>query len=87
MIIYSHETYIKDTEDPFEVQCPGGYPAFIILCVEKASDHVPFPLLDDVTLDIGHSSAIQNPVSEWHHVWIIIQLTLPIAQSLPTRID
>jgi len=55
--------YVKDTKDPIEVQPPGGDRLFIILCVDKSRDHVPFTLLDDLPLNLHDGPAAGPRVS------------------------
>ena len=58
-------THVKDIKDPVEVRPPGRDRAFIILRMEHPSDTTSLTLLDDVLLDLRHSSVIENLVSEY----------------------
>ena len=51
-------------EDPVEVGPPGNNRLFIVLRVEEPRDSVSFTPLDDLPLNLGHSSAIESLVSE-----------------------
>ena len=48
-------THVKDMNNPVEVRPPGGDCLFIVLRVILSRDHIPFPPLDDVPLDLVHS--------------------------------
>lgn len=50
-------------EDPVEVRSPGGKGVLVVLGVEKAREKASLAQLDDVFLDLGHSSAIEVTVS------------------------
>ena len=60
----SDGTYVEDVEDPVEVQPPGCDRPLIVLRVENSRDCISFTPLDDTPLDLGHSPAIANLVSE-----------------------
>ena len=47
-------------KDPVEALLPSSDRIFVVLRVEGSGDHVPFTLLDDPIMDIGHSSAIET---------------------------
>ena len=64
-------TYVEDLKDPNEVQLPGGDGFFVIFCMGKLGEQIPFLLLDDLYLDFCHSSAIDGVVSEAHIMYII----------------
>ena len=60
-----YRMYLKDMKDPVEFQPPGCDRIFITLRMEHPSDPITFIQLDDVLLDIGHSSVVGNLVSEY----------------------
>lgn len=45
-------THVEDVKDPEEVKPPSGDRIFIALRVEKSRGDTPFPLLDNVFLDL-----------------------------------
>lgn len=45
-------------KDPGEVLLPGGYSIFVFLRMEESRGHMSVALLDDLLLDLGHSSAV-----------------------------
>ena len=59
-------TYVEDLKDPNEVQLPGGDGFLVIFRMGKLGEQIPFLLLDDLYLDLCHSSAIDGVVSEAH---------------------
>ena len=50
-------------EDPIEVLSPSRDHIFVVCCVEQSGDHVPFAPLDNLLLDLIHSSMIKVSVS------------------------
>ena len=50
--------------NPDEVLHPSGIPVLIALREDETRDYIPFTQLDDLSLDLGHSSAIMTLVSE-----------------------
>ena len=60
----SDGTYVEDVEDPVEVQPPGRDRPLIVLRMENPRDCISFTPLDDTPLDLCHSPAIANLVSE-----------------------
>ena len=65
MTIYtSGGTHVKDTKDPVQVQFPGSDRLVVVLLVEALRNRISFIPLDDVLLDLGHSTAIENFVSK-----------------------
>jgi hypothetical protein len=58
------QTYCENVKDPVEVQLPRSDRLFITLRVEKSGDRISFAQLDDLPLDLGHSSAIEALVSK-----------------------
>ena len=67
----SDGTYVEDVEDPVEVQPPGRDRPLIVLRVKNSRDRILSTPLDDAPLDLGHSPAIANLVSEWPGICII----------------
>ena len=59
----SDRTHIEHMKDPIEVRPPCRDRLFIVLCVEHSRDTASLTPLDDVLLDLRHSSTIVNPVS------------------------
>ena len=57
-------TYVEDMKDLVEVRLPGGDHFFIILCVEKSSECIPFAFLDDLPLDLRQGAAIGSIVNK-----------------------
>ena len=57
-------------KDPAEVQPPGGDCFLIVLRMEKPRDRVPFTILFDVPLDLGHGPMIESLVSGLHDMSI-----------------
>ena len=49
-------------KDPDKVIPPTGNLVLIDLGAENSEGHVPFTLLDDIPLDLGHGSAIEASV-------------------------
>ena len=60
----SHRTHVENVKDPVEVQPPARDCLFVVLCVEHPRDPISFAPLDNVPLDLSHSPAIWNFVSE-----------------------
>ena len=57
-------THVEDMKDPVEVQSPGRNPFFIILRVEKARNNASITQLDNGSLDLRYSPAINETVSK-----------------------
>ena len=57
-------TYVEDVKDPVEIQPPRRDRLFVALRVEHPRHPASFTSLDDVLLDLGHSAAIGNLVSD-----------------------
>ena len=57
-------------KDPVEIQPPGRNRFFIVLRVEYPRDSTSSTTLDDVLLDLGHSPAIGDLVSEYPGVCV-----------------
>ena len=51
-------------KNPIELLPPGGNRIFVVLRMEDSRDRVPFTLLNDLPLDLGHSSVIEASVNE-----------------------
>ena len=49
-------------KDPDKVIPPTGNLVLINLGAENSEDHVPFTLLDDIPLDLGHGAVIEASV-------------------------
>lgn len=45
-----------------EIQCPGGDCLFVVLRVVIPRKRMPFAPFDDITLDLGHSPAVEGLV-------------------------
>ena len=56
-------------EDPYEILLPRGDLSLITLGENESMHRAPFSLLDDLPLDIGQSSAIENL-----HKWITLRV-------------
>ena len=56
-------THVEYVEDPVEVLPPTRNHIFVGLRMEDSRDRMPFTLVDDLPLDLGHSSAIETLVS------------------------
>ena len=54
-------TYVEDVKDPIEVQLPGSNNFFVALCVQESRERISSTLLDDLSLNLGHSPAIDSP--------------------------
>ena len=77
--------YVEDLKDPAEVQPPSGDRISIIPRLENPRDHVPSTLLDDLPIDLRHSSMMKLIVSVlselciagWTHIvnWFIASRT------------
>ena len=50
-------THVEDMKDSIEVLLPSGDGILITFCMEEPRGRVPFPLLDNLLLDPGHSPA------------------------------
>ena len=59
-ICVTQGTYIEGVKDLIDIQPPCSDPAFILLRAEKARDHIPFALLDDIPLDPAHDTACES---------------------------
>ena len=57
-------THIEDVKDPNKVILPSGDLVLIDLRMEHSGEHIPFFLLNDLPLDLGHGSGIETRVSE-----------------------
>ena len=69
-VLYGSDgTHVKDVKGPVEVQPPGGDRLFVALRMEKSTNLISFTPLDDVSLDLGHSPAIESFVSRPPNVW------------------
>ena len=53
-------TYIEDVEDPIEVRLPGSDLLSIVLREEESRDHISSTLLDNLPLNLGHSSGVED---------------------------
>ena len=56
-------TYIEDLKDSDQIKSPDGNLVSIGLRVEKPGGNIPFTLLYDLPLDLGHCSTIGSSVS------------------------
>ena len=56
----SSRTYVEDVKNPDEVLLPCSNPVLIALGEDKSMYRIPFALIDDLPLDIGQSSIIEN---------------------------
>ena len=66
-------------KDPIEVLLPSGNRIFVVLRAEESRGRMPFALLDDLPLDLGHSSGVKAS-GEWvtrrvYCLLLLIQLT------------
>ena len=80
----SIRTHIENMKDPGEVLLPSGDCIFIGFCVKEARGEIPFTLLGDLLLDLGHSSTIENLVRESPDVriaWLTHAVNCFIASS------
>ena len=53
-------TYVEDAKNSVEVPSPTRNHIFIGLCMEDPRDRTSFTLFDDLSLDLGHSPAIDK---------------------------
>ena len=53
-------THIEDAKDPHKVLVPSRDLVPIAFGEDESVDGIPFTLLDDLPLDLGQSSAIEN---------------------------
>ena len=51
------KSYIKDVKEYIEVQVPGSDLTFVVVCAEDSKCRVSSALLDDLSLNLGYSSA------------------------------
>ena len=56
----SNLTHVEDLKDPIEVLPPSGNRILVVLCMEESRDSISFTSLDDITLNLGHNSAIEK---------------------------
>jgi len=77
--------HVEDLEDPGEVQSPGDDRFFIVLFVEEPRDRIPFPPLDDLLLDLCHSTAIQGMVNKSYARYISVGPTYTVNRSIAPR--
>ena len=56
-------TYTEDVENPIEIQLPVSNFLFVAPRVDESRGRISSSLLDDLSLNLGHSSMIQRSVS------------------------
>ena len=59
-------------KNPIEIQLPGSNCLFIVLGMEESRDGIPSALLDDLPLNLAHSSAIGELVGQPLEVCIVV---------------
>ena len=57
-------THVEDVKDPDKVLLPSRDLVLIDFGEHEPVDRTPFTLLDDLPLDLGQSSVVEN-VSQW----------------------
>ena len=67
-----HLTHTKDMKDPGELLTPTHDHISVRSRMETPKDRVPFTLLDDLLLDLGHSPVIETLVSRSLDVHIAV---------------
>jgi hypothetical protein len=67
-------------KDPDKVLLPSSDLVFIGFGEDESVERIPFTLLDDLPLDLGHGSAIKSSVSRSLGVSITGWLTRPVLQ-------
>ena len=68
----SNQTHVEDVKDPDEILPPSRNLVFIALRMDESGGCVPFPLLDNLPLDLGQGSAIENTskrITQRAHHW------------------
>ena len=82
----SDGTHVKNVKNTVKLQPPGSDCLFIILRVVMSRDRVPFTSLNNVPLDLVHSSTIQSLVRKSHGVRIA-DSTYVVNLSIASRTD
>ena len=57
-----NRTYVEDVKDPDKILLPGSNLTLIALGEDESMYRIPFALIDDLPLDIGQGSMIENVV-------------------------
>ena len=68
--------HVEDVKDPDKVLLPSDNLVLISLREDESGDCVPFALLDDLPLDLRHSSVIKPPVRDYSACGLLVRLTL-----------
>ena len=55
-----HRTYVEDIKDPGKIPIPRSNLALIALGEDESKYRIPFTLLDNLLLDPGQSTAVEN---------------------------
>ena len=56
-------THVEDVKDSNKVLLPSRNFVFVTLRMDESGNRIPFTLLDDLPLDLGHGAAIGISVS------------------------
>jgi hypothetical protein len=61
----TNRTHVEDVKNPEEVPIPTGNLVLIAFCEHEPRERIPFTLLADLLLDLGHGSTTGTPVNEF----------------------
>jgi hypothetical protein len=59
----TNQTHVEDVKNPEEFPIPTGNIVLIALCEHEPRKRIPFTLLPDLLLDLGHGSATGTSVN------------------------
>ena len=66
-----HRTHIEHAKNHNKVLLPTRNLVFIPLGVDESGEWIPFTLLDDLPLDLGHRTAIETSVNGSPHASLV----------------